>query len=262
MQVLTIINQKGGVGKTTTVINFGHGLALGGHRVLLVDLDPQGHCADSLGIEKHSGLYRLLIENAGRAAITPTGRDGLDVVTGDDRSVEAGLRLSSDPFGVYVLREQLERLDGYDVAILDVAPSLNLLQAASLVAADAFLIPVKLAQLSVVGSRDVLATAQAIKRRGGLDARFIGILPTFYERRTNETVAQLKKLYTEFGSLAWRPIPDDTRVREASAHGQTLYEFAPATRALQLEVSVNGTDKTVMCGYRFALLRLIQELGL
>lgn len=261
---IAITNQKGGVGKTTTAITLAHGLANLGHPTLLVDLDAQGNVADALGLHKSNGLYRLLIDDAGPQAITPSGLPNLDLILGDKHTVAAKQLLVAQPFREQVLRHSLLRLHDYHYIILDVAPGVDILQISALVAATHFLIPVSLDHLAVVGAADALASAAALKHAGGLGAQFLGILPTFWERTTNESHAQLQTLAGQFKQLVYPPIPRDTKAREAPAHGQTLWEYAPHCRALQgVQLNHNHhqhqTEQPVG-GYRQVLDRLLKEL--
>jgi len=256
MYTLALINQKGGVGKTTSAVTIAHGLALAGAEVVLIDLDAQGNVGDALGLEKTGGLYRLLFEPAA-PAVQESGRERLDVVLGDHSTVEAKQRLAGLDFREFALREALEGFDRYDVAVLDVAPGVDILQVAALVACDAFLVPVELSHLAIVGAGDALNSAAALMRRSrGVCGHFIGVLPTFWERTTRESQEQLQVLVELFGQQGWPPIPLDVRARECPAHGLTLWEYAPKCRAL-MGVEIEGMQRG---GYRQVLARLAREI--
>jgi len=256
MYTLALINQKGGVGKTTSAVTLAHGLALAGAETLLVDLDAQGNVGDALGLEKGPGLYALLFGN-GAAAVQSSGRERLEVVLGNKETVAAKQRLAGMDFREFALRDALEGFDCYDVCILDVAPGVDVLQVCALVACDAFLIPVELSYLAVVGAGDALTSATQLMERGrGVCGHFIGVLPTFWERTTRESQEQLQMLVEMFGEQGWPPIPLDVKAREAPAHGQTLWEYAPGTRALN-GVEIGGVRRG---GYRQVLARLAREI--
>jgi chromosome partitioning protein len=258
VKTLAIINQKGGVGKTTTAVTLAHGLARCGCCVLLVDLDAQGNVADALGLEKGEALYRLLIENAGRRAIVPSGRERLSVVVGGKRTVEAKQVLAGQSFREYALKNALAKLGDYDLCILDVAPGVDLLQIGALVAATHFLIPVALDHLAVIGAGDALASVAALKQVGALEAQFLGVLPTMWERTTKESHEQLMTLAEQFQALVWPPIPRDVKAREAPAFGKTLWEYAPlSTRAL---AGVLVDAGPALGGYSQVMTRLIREV--
>jgi len=255
MITIAIVNQKGGVGKTTTAVTLAHGLAMAGGRVLLVDLDAQGNCADVLGLDKADGLYRLLFDNPLRAIIS-TGRERLDVVLSDKTTLDAKNRLAGEPFREQALSRVLRKLGGYDICVLDNAPGVDVLQLGALVACDYFLIPVALDYLAVVGAGDALTSVATLVKLGGDCGKFLGILPTMWERTTKESHEQLEALVEQFGKRGWPPIPLDVKAREAPAFGKTLWEYAPKCRAI-VGVEICGVLRG---GYRQVLQRLAQEI--
>lgn len=258
MKTIAIVNQKGGVGKTTTAVTLAHGLAATGRRVLLVDLDAQGNVAIALGMEKRPGLYELLIAGETTRAVFWSERNNLYVVPGDKRTVEAKQILAGTSFREYKLRDALARTPrDYDVAILDAAPGVDVLQIGALVACTHFLIPVALDHLAVVGAADALASTASLHQVGAFKGRCLGVLPTMWERTTKESHEQLEILAGQFKRLVWPPIPRDTKAREAPAHGLTLWEYAPGTRALH-GVSIDG--RPPVGGYEQVLWRLVQEV--
>lgn len=268
--MIAVVNQKGGVGKTTTAVTLAHGLALLGKRVLLVDLDAQGNVADALGMEKGDGVYRWLTNptpspSLGKGGeqngvVRFSGRGGLSVLVGDKRTVEAREMLAGQAFREMVVKDGLERLGlpGFEVAILDTAPGADLLQVAALIAATEFIVPVCLDHLAMVGVVDLLATAASLARAGASGARFLGVLPTMWERTTRESQAQLEEMTEEFREWVWPPIPVDVRCKEAAAHGRTLWEWAPGCRALD---GVEQGDMPRIGGYRAVLRRLTEKAG-
>jgi chromosome partitioning protein len=257
MKTLAILNQKGGVGKTTTAVTLAHGLARHGLDTLLVDLDAQGNVADSLGLPKTDALYTFLIEHCPGACITPSGRDNLGLILGHKRTVEAKQVLSGMNFREYVLKRKLAEVSGYEVAVLDVAPGVDVLQVAALVAADAFIVPVSLDHLAVVGAGDILASVAALNQVGAFSGRFLGILPTRWERKTTEGYTQLQLLTQHFKQWVWPPIPEDVTVKEAHRAGKTLWEFAPSCRALKGTELKNGV---LAGGYAQVLEKLLGVL--
>lgn len=257
MKIIAIVNQKGGVGKTTTAVTLAHGLARHSYRVLLVDLDAQGNVADALGLDKTDGLYQLLIGSAGSSAVVPSGRRNLNLILGDKTTAEARTILAGRIGREKSLRQALSDIGGYDVAILDVAPGVDLLQVSAFVAATHVLIPVALDALAVVGAGDALGTIATLKEHDMYGARFLGVLPTFWERTTNESHEQLKLLVEQYQKFVWPPIPQDVKAREAPAYGKTLWEHAPGTRALD-GVKVDGR---LLGGYARVLTRLEREVG-
>lgn len=257
MITLSILNQKGGVAKTTTAVTLAHGLAKLGNRVLLVDLDAQGNVSDALGLDKGPGLYSLLVLEAGRDAVQASGRENLDVVRSDKTTAELKQLLAGRAFREQALKKALAGLaSDYDWCVIDSAPGADVLQINALIACDVFLIPVALDHLAVVGASDALATVSSLKEAGGLGGDFLGVLPTLWERRTKESHEQLMILANEFTKWVWPPIPQDVKAREAPAHGETLWEYAPKCRAMA-GVELNGRQ---VGGYVSVLSRLQEEV--
>jgi chromosome partitioning protein len=229
---IAILNQKGGVGKTTTAVTLASGLARLKYRVLIMDLDTQGNVADSLGLAHGDDLRRLLSPDLAcplAQAITPSGMKDLDVIRSNKSTTTLKQTLAGVTLREYVLADVLQN-SGYDVVVLDCAPSVDLLHFAALVAADYLLIPTRLDKLAVNGVRDALQTLAALKRIS--HCQVAGILPTFYERVTLESHDQLIHLAQTFGRLVLPPIPQDTQCRVASRYGKTLWAQEPNAKAL------------------------------
>jgi len=234
MTVLAIVNQKGGVGKTVSAVNLAHGLALRGRRTLLVDLDPQGNVADCLGLPAQNELYRLLFPGESlplRYVAAPSGRPNLDVVRSDKTSASLKLAIGAlaDRPREFILDDVL-RDAPYEVVVLDCAPSVDILHTLAVVAAHYIVIPTRLDQLAVKGVRDMLVTLKSLSRITTCELG--AVLPTFYDRTTNESYLQLKHLAESFGEYVWPPIPQDVVCRESTRFGKTLWEYAPKTRSL------------------------------
>lgn len=255
MTVLAIVNQKGGVGKTVSAVNLAHGLAQTGRRVLLMDLDPQGNVADCLGLPSGNDLHRLLFPDAGvelEKAVQPSGRPNLDVIRSDKST--ANLKISigalTDRPREYVLDDVL--IDApYDVVVLDCAPSVDILHTLAVVAAHYILVPTRLDQLAVKGVRDMLVTLKSLERISTCELG--AIIPTFYDRTTNESYLQLKHLADAFREAVWPPVPQDVNCRESTRYGKTLWEYSPNTRALAGYPDKSGR---MVGGYRQVVARV------
>jgi chromosome partitioning protein len=253
--IFAILNQKGGVGKTTTAVTLASGFARRGYQVLLVDLDTQGNVADSLGILQSDDLRCLLSPDLRQPlmqVITPSGMEGLFLIRSDKST--AGLKqiLAGVTLREYLLADVLEAAN-YHLIFLDCAPSVDLLHFAAIVAADYLLIPTRLDKLAVNGVRDALQTLASLKRIS--HCQVAGILPTFYERVTLESHEQLIHLAQTFGRLVLPPIPQDTQCRVASRFGKTLWEYEPSAKAL------TGYDQgSKRIGGYIQVMERIQEL--
>jgi chromosome partitioning protein len=251
MTILTIANQKGGVGKTTTAVTVAHGLAIAGRRILLVDLDPQGHVAFSLGISKAPGFYRLIVDEEPIEKVAIPTRENLEIIPGDKRTEKAKRTIVISNFPTESLGRALKHAD-YDVVILDLAPSLDVLHVSALMASDWVLIPTKLDAMAVDGVNEVLRTMGEVVERG--HRLGYSILPTFFDRTTRETVVQLQALVETFRERVWPPIPQDTKAREAPAFGKSLWEYCPRSPA------VAGFGEGHASGYVSTLSRLMEVL--
>ena len=250
--IITFANQKGGVLKTSAAVSLGHGLARAGKRVLIIDLDPQGHVAISLGMDKEPGLYKLIVEQAAVTDVTKQARPQLDIIPGDKFTDEAKHKIVNMPFGEGVLLRKIQTVTAvYDVIILDLAPSLDILHVAALVASQWVIIPAKLDHLSLDGINEIIRSVAEISQHGHEFEGFF-ILPTLFDRTTKETAVQFQRLAEAFGAAVWPPIPTDTKAREATAYGKTVWEYCPDSAVVTGYPSNNGR----IGGYAEILKRL------
>ena len=230
--VVTVSNRKGGVGKTTTTVTLGHGLALKGKSVLLVDVDPQGHVAPALGLEQEPGLFDLLVARASLRNVTRQSRPGLWIVPGNPRTATAQTVLLSEGADCDALAKVIHgrASSGPDYVILDTAPSVGRLQEMALWMADLVVIPSAVDFLSSAGIADLVEGLRSLRGMGWKGA-ILGVLPTFYDEVTRESQANLDELKETFQDLVIPPIHRATVLRECTAEGKTVFELAPKSRA-------------------------------
>ena len=252
--IFAFANQKGGVGKTTTAVTLADGLARMKKRTLLVDLDPQGHLALSFGLEKSPGLYRLVCLDEPLSSVVVPVRPNLNLVAGDKQTEKVKRKITLADFRETILSDILAS-SAYDAVLLDLAPSLDVLHINGLIAADWVVIPTRLDALAVDGVKEILTTMAEIGRNGH-SYRGYSILPTFFDRTTRETLLQFEELTRVFGASVWPPVPQDTRVRETAAYGQTLWEYSP--RSTSIEGFKDGRQR--LGGYRQVLARVLEVL--
>jgi chromosome partitioning protein len=235
-RVVAVVNQKGGVGKTTTAINLGAALAERGEQVLLIDLDPQANTTSGLGIDPRLArptVYNLL---AGTAAVdevaTPTAIERLFLVPSLLALAGAEIELASMPQREHRLRLALEQLHGgYGQVLIDCPPSLGLLTLNALAAADEMLIPLQAEYFALEGLGHLLYTQQLV--RLGLNPRLElgGILMTQFDARTTLAWDVLHEVRRAYPDRVFRTlIPRNVRVSEAPSHGQPVIVYDPSSR--------------------------------
>lgn len=237
--IITVANQKGGVGKTTTAVTLAHGLTLMGKGTLLIDLDPQGQCATSLGCEQEQGAFELLVTRTEPAQLVRvTGRKGLGLIPGDTETSNALILIKLREEPVTLLRDRLKSLvrgGGLQYIVFDTAPSVSKLQAAALWAADLLLIPTVCDFLALDGVAQIMRTMNALQRDQSFpwSGKLAGVLPTFYDDVTSESRRALDEIHEQFGDRVLRPVHRSTRLREAAAEGKTIFEYDNRSRAAQ-----------------------------
>jgi chromosome partitioning protein len=234
---ITVANQKGGVGKTTTAVSLAHGLVNEGKRVLLIDLDPQGQCATILGLAPEPGAFNLLVaEQLLSQVIRSTDRENLYVVLGDRKTATAqtvlGVQRSPISFTYDRLVNAAEQ-ESVDFLIIDTSPSVGELQEQALWASDGVLIPCAVDYLASDGVFNIAVTLKRIHDDFQWDGRILGILPTFYDDVTRESKATLEDLKKRFDHLLLEPIHRATILRECAVEGKTIFELAPKSRAAE-----------------------------
>jgi chromosome partitioning protein len=224
-RTIEIANQKGGVAKTTTACTLAHGLARRGYTVCLVDLDAQGNASIALGQKPSPGLSRLLINHAKLADVLVEVRPELWLLPGDTSTAELKNELAGRDFRERILARALAGLTT-DFVILDTGPSRDLLHTMAAMASDEVIIPAALDHLALVGVAQQLDSLSDV-RENGHPLEVTAILPTFYDSVTRESATNLQHLADTYGDLVLPAVPRTTRLREAPAYGQTLWEYLP-----------------------------------
>ncbi len=236
-RIYTIVNQKGGVGKTTTAINLGAYLAYYGQRVLLVDLDPQANATSCLGVEKkevRGGTYEALLDgNSPRGFILHNPRLKLSLLPASPSLAGAEVELVNELAREARLKNALEKVqERYDYVLVDCPPSLGLLTLNGLVAArDGLIIPVQCEYLALEGLGQLLQTVERVRDAVFPELDIRGVLLTMFDKRTNlanDVVAEVRRYFPGkvFGSL----IPRSIRLAEAPSYGLPISAYAPQSR--------------------------------
>lgn len=232
---ITVANQKGGVGKTTTAVNLAHGLVLEGKRTLLIDFDPQGQCATILGLAPEPGTFNFLVADHTLGQVTrSTDRENLFVILGDRKTATAQTVLSVQRSPISFVHNKLvipTQEDNIDFIIIDTSPSVGELQEQALWAAEGILIPCAVDYLASDGVFNIAQTLKRIHDEYNWVGQILGILPTFYDEITRESKATLHDLKERFGMLLLEPVHRATILRECAVEGKTIFELAPSSRA-------------------------------
>ena len=227
-KAFAIVNQKGGVGKTTTAVNLAAGLALAGHPTLLVDLDPQGNATTGLGIDKaglHPTIYHSLItDEPAEKAVRETSVPGLTMLPSDIDLVGAEIELVGLDRREYRLRSALEGVrGGRDYVIIDCPPSLGLLTINALVAADLVLVPLQCEFYALEGLTHLLKTVKLVRERLNPALRVAGIVLTMFDGRTSLALQIKNEVQQYFPSEIFGTIiPRNVRLTEAPSHGKPV----------------------------------------
>ena len=230
---ITITSQKGGVAKTTSAVSLAHLLARMEANVLLVDFDPQGHSSTTLGLDPLPGIFQLFVAEAPIPnCLQCTDRPGLTLLPSNQKTKLASSTLYMQIADGSLTRQQLQDIlrtigQPYDYVVID-TPASGIFQELALEIADSIVIPAPCDYLGTDGVRNTVATIEKLGRQG---AQAI-ILPTLYDARNNESRYNLGLLNEAYPGSVAEPIPASAAVREAVAHGQTIWEYESKSETL------------------------------
>jgi len=254
--IITIANQKGGVGKTTTAVSLAHGLALRGKEVLLIDLDPQGQCATALGLRPEPGTFYLLVspqqvgtmvaknatilvaKNATtfettRQWVRNTGRKNMWLIPGDTTTSAAQTVINAEGRSLSCVRNVLKPFirEGLNYILFDTAPSVGGIQERAVWAANLVIIPTATEFLASDGLSQMVQTLTILQKEKSWEGALLGVLPTFFDEQTRESRANIESLRETFGNRLLAPIHRATVLRECASEALTIFEKDQASRS-------------------------------
>ena len=232
--IIAVVNQKGGVGKTTTAVNLAAALTELSLRVLVCDFDPQANATSGLGIDKrrlkHTSYTMLIGESTAQQTIVHT--EYADVIPSCADLAGAGVELIGMEHREKQLRKELETVrDNYDVIFIDCPPSLEMLTLNGLIAADGILIPVQCEYFALEGLSDLMATLRSVKRRLNPGLDIFGVVLTMFDGRTNFSTQVAQEVRRHFpGKVFTASIPRNVRLAEAPSHGLPITAYDRSSR--------------------------------
>lgn len=245
-KILTITNQKGGVGKTTTCVNLAASLAATKKRVLLVDLDPQGNASMGSGIDKHqleNTVYEVLTDQIHiRDAIVKDTEAGYDLIGSNGDLTAAEVELLQIPRREFRLKMALmEVSDDYDFVLIDNPPSLNLLTVNALASSSGVIIPMQCEYYALEGISALIGTIEKINKRLNPELKIEGILRTMFDPRMSLTKDVSTHLVEYFGDKVYRTvIPRNVRLAEAPSHGMPALHYDKNSRGAVAYLALAG----------------------
>jgi len=242
-KVISITNQKGGVGKTTTSINLSAALVKRGQRILLLDMDPQGNASVGLGIDTsdlEATIYDVLLNEATAEQAIVKTESGVDVMTANGDLAGAQVELLNEIGRELRLKKALEVVrENYDYVFIDCPPALNVLTINALVASDTVMIPMQCEYFALEGLSALISTIRAIRETLNPHLKIEGLLRTMFDRRNSLSGEVSKQLQNHFGEKVYQAvIPRNVRLAEAPSYGEAAISYSPTSKGAKAYIQL------------------------
>jgi len=229
MRKICVINQKGGVGKTTTTVNLAFGLAKKGKKVLIVDLDAQGNISDCLPISSNKDIYNLLIGDASIEECTYNVCENLDVIPSCETLTKAEFILVGETNREKILRQKLSKVSGYDYVFIDCPPSLGLLNQNALLYADEAIIPASVDVLGFDALKKMESAMNKINEVFHHSIELAVVVPTMFDSRVKSCKEILKLMNKEYFNQIAEPIRTNSKIKESPSKKKSIFEYAKSS---------------------------------
>ena len=234
MKIISIVNQKGGVGKTATTLNLASYLAHFGKSILVIDIDPQANATSGLGVlNKNKGIYEILSKNISLKEGINNIKKNLYLIASNENLAGLEVEVVNTPKREWLLNDVLNEINpaDFDFIFIDTPPSLGLITINSLIASDSILVPVQAEYYALEGLKQLLHTVDLIKENLKPNLNILGAVLTMYDSRNKLSQEVWEELYKNFPYKIFRTIiPRNVRLAEAPSFGKTILEYAPNSR--------------------------------
>ncbi|WP_353094641.1 AAA family ATPase [Tissierella praeacuta] len=230
-KVISIFNQKGGVGKTTTTINLSAGLGKLGKKILVIDIDPQGNSTSGLGVEKNGGhpiIYDVLVNNVDlNDAIIETSAEGVSIIGSNNELAGLEIELAREGSWENILIDKLKSIkDKYDYIFIDCPPSLGILSVIGLVASNSVIIPIQCEYYALEGVSQLFETIKLVKKGLNPNLEIEGVVLSMFDGRTNLSIQVVDEVKSFFkGKVYVSLIPRNVRLAEAPSYGLSIMDY-------------------------------------
>ena len=254
MRTICIINQKGGVGKTTTAVNLAAGLSRNDRKVLLVDLDPQGNVFSSLKVDSDYDIYDAMTGKQDIVNCISNVGKNFDVITSKETLIKAEYYLAAQSESRLLLKGLLEKIDMYDYILVDCPPSLGLLNQNAMAFCKEAFIPASTDPLGQEALRKMRTIVKEINENYGHDIKITKVIPTLFDKRNKICKATLSEMKNEFNGLVSSPIRVNSKLKEAPKYGKSIFSYARSSPGAKDYEKL--TDEVMEMGS----LRIVQEV--